>query len=617
VQCAASIHRRQSGVAALLVAAVSALALPAATAARDMPSAATAAVHRGLDPGLRTLGRRLQRVIVSGRVTAELPIVDGVAADVRADRLTALADDAAVKAVTANRRATFEDIAYDSTTTASNFARTSGAAAAWAQNALGQGIGVAVLDTGVSAMNDFAGRLVHGPDLSGEGTTVDTFGHGTVMAGVIGGSGADSAGNPGGAYTGVAPGATLVAVKTAGRNGVVDVSTILQAMHWVAAYQSQYNIRVLNLSWGVASTQAPAIDPLDYAVERLWGQGIVVVVSAGNSGPLPGTVTKPGDDPVVLTVGAVNDQGDANPANDSVPSWSSQGPTAGGLFKPDLVAPGRSLVATRSFGSAIEADNPQALFPPSYIRGSGTSQAAAVASGVVADLLSARPSLTPDQVKSLLTSTASAIPLVSAFAQGHGRIQLGAALAAQPGGLGQARPANGLGSIEASRGGSNVVSQCNGAATVIQGEMDVRCDPWNAPAWTGSAWTGDAWTGVSWKGTSWYGSSWYGVSWKDDGWSQATWDGVSWKGGAWQSDSWDGSANWNGDAAGSWTGVSWKGSSWDGVSWKDSGWTAGDWAASGFLTAFWGDRPPAGRYLPGEAYTSLPAAALVGHGGRA
>lgn len=610
---AASMQLRRSRVATLWVVALAVVLTPTVRAAGT-----TRAGHPGLDPGLRTVGRALERVVVTGqgdvpgavrrvggRVTADLPIVRGVSAEVRADRLTSLAADPAVTAVTANRRATFEDFTYSDSTTASTFAKTSGATTAWSQNALGQGVGVAVLDTGVSSMNDFTGRLVHGPDLSGEGTTVDTFGHGTVMAGVIGGSGADSATNTGGAYTGVAPGATIVAVKTAGRNGVVDVSTILQGMHWVSAYQSQYNIRVLNLSWGVASTQAPALDPLNYAVERLWGQGIVVVVAAGNSGPNPGTITKPGDDPVVITVGAYNDKGNTDLYDDAVSSWSSRGPTASGLAKPDVVASGRNIIATRSYGSYIETANPSALFPPSYIRGNGTSQATAVTSGVVADLLSARPDLSPDQVKDVLLKTAAPIPFTDVFAQGHGRIQLGAALTATPSLLStQLRPATGLGSIESSRAGADVVAVCNDVATAIQGEIDVRCDHWDPAAWTNAPWNGDAWTGTSWYGTSWYGTSWYGVSWKDQAWADATWDGVSWKGGTWQSDSWQGTTNWNGDTAtATWTGVSWKGASWSGVSWKDATWNANNW--TNFLTAFWGDRPPPGRYLPGEAYTPM------------
>src|SRR5207249_6494784 len=138
----------------------------------------------------------------------------------------------------------------DPDSVASVYAKAAGAPAAWTAGNTGAGIGVAVIDTGVSPMNDLSGRIVQGPDLSGEGTYIDTYGHGTVMAGIIGGDGADSAGNPSGSFTGVAPGATVVSVKTAGRSGAVDVSTVLQAMHWVSAYKDQFNIRVVNLSWG-------------------------------------------------------------------------------------------------------------------------------------------------------------------------------------------------------------------------------------------------------------------------------------------------------------------------------------------------------------------------------
>src|SRR3954470_6172553 len=331
----------------------------------------TAGAH--LDPGLRTLGTPAQHVIVPGRTGAAaaaaavrrlggtvdkpLEIVDGVAATVPAGELGRLAADPSVAAVTADRRMQFEEYSYDDTsvvTTQSPFVQSTGASTAWAAGNYGKGVGVAVIDTGISAMNDFAGRVVYGPDLSGEGTTLDSYGHGTVMAGAIGGSGADSANNNKGAYTGIAPKSTLVSVKVAGRNGVVDVSTILQAMHWVSAYQDQFNIRVLNLAWGTSSTQDPAVDPLDYAVERLWKQGIVVVVSAGNSGPGATTITKPGDDPLVITAGGCDDHQDTNLNNDSVPDWSSRGPTAQGLTKPDVVVPGRTLITPRSYGSYVE-----------------------------------------------------------------------------------------------------------------------------------------------------------------------------------------------------------------------------------------------------------------------
>jgi serine protease AprX len=393
-------------------------------------------------------------VAVGGRIGPALPIVNGFSAQLPAGAEGGLVRSDAIRAVTGNHRVNFEALSYDEATTASNFVRTTGAGTAWSQGFLGDGVGVAVIDTGISPINDLAGRIVNGPDLSGEGTLVDTYGHGTVMAGIIGGSGADASAAGASARSGVAPHATLVGVKVAGANGVTDVSNVLQAMHWVSAYKDQFNIRVLSLSWGTPSTADPAVDPLDYAVERLWRQGITVVVSAGNSGP-QASITKPGDDPVVITAGAVDDKQNTDPADDSIPPWSSRGPTAQGLVKPDVVAPGRLIVAPRSFGSTIERQNPKALYPPSYIRGSGTSEAAAVTAGVVALLVQAHPDWSPDQIKAALKATASPLPLVPATSQGAGRVQLASALAALPGAVNwQTFAGSGLGNLESSRAGT-------------------------------------------------------------------------------------------------------------------------------------------------------------------
>ena len=527
-----------------------------------------------------------------GTVVTGLPLVNGFEARVPATALPAIAAQPSVRSVSANRQASFEEFSYDESTTASSFARTSGASALWGKGYLGQGVGVAVIDTGISPMPDMAGRIVHGPDLSGEGTVIDTYGHGTVMAGIIGGSGADSASRVGGAYTGVAPRATLIGVKAAGRNGVVDVSTMLQAMHWVAAYKDQFNIRVLNLSWGTSSTQSPALDPLNYAVQRLWKRGIVVVVAAGNSGPQAGTITKPGDDPVVLTVGAYDDKQNIEPSDDALSSWSSRGPTAQGVRKPDLLAPGRTLIAPRSYGSYVETTYPKALISPSYIKGSGTSEAAAVVSGLAALIVQANPNLTPDQVKGLLTSTASPIAGLSAESQGSGRVLGAAALAAATAtsvpAYAQNASATGLGSLEASRGGANVQTDCNGdgVAEIIKGEIDVRCEAWVPAVWTATPWDGTAWTGDLWPATDWAAASWTGRAWTGGTWSGRAWTGRAWTGSSWSDTMWAGRA---------WTGAEWSGSSWSATSW-----TTAEYEDSEFATAFWGPRAPRWRRLPGE-----------------
>ena len=507
-------------------------------------------------------------VAAGGTIDEALPIINGFSAHVPADAVDALRARADVVEVSENREVHFSEFSYDDSEVASNFVRSTGASAAWDSGNHGEGVGVAVIDTGISSMNDFKGRLVHGPDLSGEGRAVDTYGHGTVMAGLIGGDGHDSASRSSGAFTGVAPESTLVSVKAAGANGAADVSTMLQAMHWVAAYKDQFNIRVLNLSWGTNATSNPAADPLNYAVQRLWKAGIVVVVAAGNSGNAQGTITKPGDDPNVITVGAYNDNGDSDVSNDVVPAWSSRGPTSTGLVKPDIVAPGRTLVSSRSFGSTIERENPRALVSPSYIKGSGTSQAAAVVSGLAALLVKAHPDWTPDQVKAALRNTADPISGYGQYAQGKGRVDFDEALTTNPGAAVQQSPAGtGLGSIQASRGGMSLYADCNqdGTYEVIQGEIDVWCNPWNGASWTGASWTGASWTGASWTGASWTGASWTGAS---------------------------------------WTGASWTGASWTTAEYDDD--------EDQFLTAWWGRAPKYGQSVKGEKSEARQAARAAG-----
>ena len=599
--------------AALLAAVLAVALVPAVDSATSTWGSAPKAAVSGLDSGIT--GEGLHRTIVRSRpgafedakraVTAaggeigkEIPFVDSFTVVLSTDAARAAIQSDSVMSITLDREVQFEEMSYDGASTASNFIRSASAGGAWARGNLGQGVGVAVIDTGVSEMNDFAGRLVHGPDLSGEGRIVDTYGHGTVMAGIIGGSGADSATNTTGAYTGIAPKAHIVSVKVAGRNGSVDVSTMLQAMHWVSAYRDQYNIRVLNLSWGVASTQDPAIDPLNYAVQRLWQSGIVVVVAAGNSGPQSGTIRKPADDPLVISVGGYDDKQNLDPADDVLSSWSSRGPTAQGVSKPDILSPGRLVIASRSYGSKIEADNPKALVSPSYIRGSGTSQAAAVTSGVVALLLKERPELTPDQVKSMLKGTAVRLADKTVNEQGAGRVNLEAAISAAAPSAAQSSTATGMGSIEASRGGRWVDTDCgnNGTIETIKGEIDVRCEPWDPAAWTGTAWTGTAWTGTAWTGTAWTGTAWTGTAWTGGQWSGTAWTGTAWTGTAWTGTAWTGTA---------WTGSMWTGTAWTGTAWTGNDFTSAEYEEAIFLTSWWGNRPPPGVRIPGEAYTPI------------
>ncbi|MGI5184157.1 S8 family serine peptidase [Dactylosporangium sp. CA-152071] len=436
----------------------------------------------------------------------------------------------------------------------------------------GQGVGVAVIDSGIAPVAglDTPGKVVNGPDLSFESQTpalrnLDTFGHGTHMAGII--AGRDSGVAAGKEadkkrFVGVAPDAHLVNMKVAAADGAVDVSQVIAAVDWVVTHKDDpgLNIRVLNLSFGTDSTQDPRLDPLSYAVEAAWKKGIVVVVSVGNDGLQESRVGMPAQNPNVLAIGAADPLTTADRSDDVVADFSTGGSAT---RHADLVAPGKSVVSLRVPNAFIDAAYPQARIPEDpdqrYFRGSGTSQAAAVVSGAAALLLQQRPELTPDQVKKLLTGTADAMPAGDTLAQGAGQLDIAAAVKAPtPAAAAQGYlPATGLGSLEASRGTSHVADPDTG--TELTGEVDIMGQAWTPAGWaqvctTGTAWNGDTWNGRTWSGRTWSGGNWAGRTWSGRTWSGAVWDGRTW------------------------SGRTWSGRTWSGRTWSGQAWSASDWA---------------------------------------
>ncbi|HWF15540.1 MAG TPA: S8 family serine peptidase [Acidimicrobiales bacterium] len=425
------------------------------------------------------------------------------------------------------------------------FTQQSGATQLWAQGDTGAGVNVAVLDTGIAALPDFAGRMVDGVDLSGGGNPwVDSYGHGTFVAGLIAGNGASS----NGAYSGEAPGAGLVSVKVAGATGQTDLATVIAGVGWSIANQSRDNISVLNMSLGYLPVESTVLDPLDQAVEKAWESGITVVASAGNSGPGNGTVLSPGDDPLVITTGAVDDGAQGDAASDSMTTFSSVGPTnPDGWFKPDLVTSGRSVVSLRVAGSTIDSQNPSARVGSANFVGSGTSFSSAITSGAAALLLAADPSYTPNTVKGTLIGTTAPGPVGDPFVDGHGILNVATAVGSAPMTLNQPVP-NLL----------TLLGQTIGL--VSSGAMS----SWNDANWNGSAWNGSAWNGSAWNGSAWNGSAWNGSAWNGSTWNGSTWNGSAWNGSAWNGSAWNGSA-WNGSA---WNGSAWNGSAWNGSAWN-------------------------------------------------
>ncbi len=486
-----------------------------------------------------------------GTVSVPLPLIDGFAARIPAGLESRLRADARVLAVEPDSRVAVQGTA-SGPATQSDYLQEVGADSVHRAGWDGSGVTVAVVDTGVDQVPDLAGRLVPVLDdrtgrvapcenLSGEADCTDNYGHGTFMAGIIAGSGASS----GGKYQGVAPGARILSVKIAGRDGSADVSNVLAAIQWVVSFRDRYGIRVLNLSLGTDSTQSTLVDPLNYAVERAWQAGVTVVVAASNRGPLPGTISKPGDDPWVLTVGAVDDRGTPTVDDDELPLFSGRGPTAGdGWAKPDLVAPGAHLVSLTAPGSTIDRQFPSSL-GAGYGLGSGTSMAAAVVSGSVALMLDANPTLAPDSVKFALTATARPAASTSPFDVGAGVVDaFTAAIHPPPGSANRGNPrSDGLGVLDLSRGRVRLATT-GLIPIVVSGLMTAQLVSWDpvgflTHGWSASTWYLSTWSLLPWRAVQWWGSNWEGSNWEGSQW-YGSFDGSSWYGSNWEGSAWYG-----------------------------------------------------------------------------
>ena len=430
----------------------------------------------------------------------------------------------------------------------------------------GQGIGIALIDTGVVAVPGLpAAQVVNGPDLSFESQAdnlryLDAFGHGTHMAGIIVGN--DTATGT----KGIAPGAKLTSVKIGTANGAVDVSQTVAAIDWVVAHRNDDSanpIRVLNLSYGTGGNPVSWTDPVQYAVEQAWINGIVVVAAAGNGGVGDTTLTDPANDPAVIAVAAASTKGTATTADDDYASFT----TGGGLGRNiDLLAPGESIVSLRDPGSNIDVSYPAARVGTTLFRGSGSSQAAAITSATAALLLQQHPNLTPDQVKFALMQSGS---LVSGTAAGRGirELNIGAAATMSiPNYVQGWSHSSGTGALEAARGPSHVLRDNN---ITLSGENTIF-GAWNSATWAPRSAAKTAWAGGVWMGWRFAGDGWTGSSWASRTWAAATWTTGPWNGGT------------------SWTDPNWVARYWSGGAWSVGGWVARYWSSDDWATAHWG-----------------------------
>lgn len=541
--------------------ALVALALAGATAFAGLPGAAAA----GSVP--------LQRVIVTGagdvaaavraaggQVLDQLPLVGGVSA--RLPRGARLGDG---WSVVPDRPVGLAGGTAAGSGPVSTVRATLGLGAPAGE---GAGTTVAVVDTGVADVPDLAGRVTH-VDVSGAGAG-DGYGHGTFVAGLVAGSGASS----GGAYAGVAPGASILDVRVAADDGSSDLITVLKGLQAVAAHPE---VDVVNLSLSSGSPLPYQVDPLTVALEALWRKGITVVVPAGNDGADgKGSITSPGVDPVLLTVGGLDEHATSGHGDDTVAAWSSQGPAPQHVDKPDLVAPGAHLVSTADPGSQVWADNPAARVGDGYFLGSGTSFSTAVTSGAAAVLKAARPDLSPDQVKALVTGTAYDVT-GSARATGAGGLDLAAAEAAPAPAVSAPR---GRG-----RGNDPVLSDsANAWAAYLQALADddpaAAANAWAQLSPAARQWAARQWAGLDEAARQWAARQWAARQWAGDAetWAARQWAARQWAARQWADSDWS-ARQWS---ARQWSARQWSGDDWTARQWSARQWSARQWSATGW-----------------------------------
>ncbi len=467
-----------SAVLALSILGGSVAAAPATTLDPKLP------VHPYLQFGARVQPDRVVSVIVQKKSPAissaalarsagatkfkEFSFINGVVMEVPQRAVLALAKQPGVRYVSYDAPVRHRSI--DASNLQETYESTLGTPEIWndlIQPATGRGVTVAVIDTGINAqLADFGGRATC-VAVGSFGNCNDDNGHGTHVAGII--AGRDAAGR----YIGVAPDAKLVSVRVGDANGGATTSDVVAGLQWVYDNRAAYNIRTVNLSMGAAVAESYVTSAVDAAVEQLWLNGVAVVVASGNFGnAADATWYAPSNDPFAITVGALDDNQTSSRLDDSLATFSSRGLTQDGFAKPEVVAPGRKIVAPLAGPNATLAQQfPDRVVAGTYLRLSGTSMAAPMVSGMLALLLERYPSLTPNQLKWLVSNSTVSYPG-----------QLDAAAMVTPGRLFQVAALGQLGQ-------ANVGIAPSAAIDPTSGTVVGALSYWTDSYWTDSYWT--------------------------------------------------------------------------------------------------------------------------------
>lgn len=447
--------------------------------------------------------------------------INGVSAQMTGDEILRLAKKKSILAISVDQpvRITSGPL-Y---TSKQRWPYVSGAAKFWAQlytgspSSMANPPTIAVVDSGVDPSRpDLAGRVLHEANLTSlpNNSAHDGRGHGTFVASIAAGSGM--------LHAGVAPNAKLVSIDVVDDTGMGVTSDVIAAADWILANKASYNIRVANFSLHSSQPSTFRFDPLNRAVERLWFSGVVVVAAAGNYGATQsGVLYSPGNDPFVITVGAVDIDGSVKTNDDFAAPWSAYGYTLDGFAKPEIAAPGRYMVGAVPPTSALALERPDRIVEPGYMLMSGTSFAAPVVAGTAAYILARHPTFTPDQVKGALMLTARPTPDALPMSTGVGEVAADKAVEV----VSPPNPNAGLNQF--------VGPDPNGGTVPIFDQATwttyAAANPlWDAATWTTATWTTATWTTATWTTASWEAATWVSATWTTATWTTATWTTATW-----------------------------------------------------------------------------------------
>ncbi len=382
---------------------------------------------------------------------------------------------------------------------------------------------IAIVDSGIDKnLPDFAGRTIKQVNFVTSGKSngaLDGRGHGSFVAGIAAGSAKN--------YAGVAPNAPLISLDVMDDSGSGRTSDVIAATEWIFKNHDADDIKVVNYSLHGGGTARFYNDPLNKAVSKLWHAGIVVVAAAGNygvDGKPSGVLFAPGNNPFVITVGAIDIGGTSRTNDDDRAPWSAYGRTQDGFWKPEICAPGRMMIGPVPMTSTLANEKASKIKTSGYVELSGTSFAAPVISGIAAQILARNPDMTPDQVKGAVMRRARDVPRAE-------------------------RNSCGVGQVNAVRAVLNATKSSNpnaGLNRFLGTDAATGQTVFNAVSWSDAirsdvSWDAVSWTDVSWSDVSWDAVSWSDVSWTDVSWSDVSWSDVSWEDAAGDTGSPDGS----------------------------------------------------------------------------